>query len=67
MPRHGRSGSDQIVSYKIKIRKKYMIFDKNHNEVKIGSIIKVLYFDQGFISSFPCKERERIIIRKDDW
>jgi hypothetical protein len=33
-----------------------MIFDKNHNEVKIGSWVKVLSIDPGFISTFPLNE-----------
>ena len=33
-----------------------MILDKNHNEVKIGSYVKVLFIDPGFISTFPYKE-----------
>jgi len=39
-----------------------MIFDKNNNEVKIGSMIKVLFIDPGFISTFP--RREARIIKK---
>ena len=30
-----------------------MIFDKNNNEVKIGSWVKVLFIDPGFIDTFP--------------
>ena len=33
-----------------------MIFDKNHNEVKIGSWVKVLFIEPGFISTFPLNE-----------
>ena len=33
-----------------------MIFDKNHNEVKIGSWVKVLFIEPGFISTFPRNE-----------
>jgi len=33
-----------------------MIFDKNHNEVKIGSWVKVLFIEPGFISIFPLNE-----------
>ncbi len=33
-----------------------MIFDNNHNEVKIGSWVKVLSIDPGFISTFPLNE-----------
>ena len=33
-----------------------MIFDKNHNEVKIGSWVKVLFIEPGFISTFPLSE-----------
>ena len=33
-----------------------MIFDKNHNEVKIGSWVKVLSIDPGFIATFPLNE-----------
>ena len=33
-----------------------MIFDKNHNEVKIGSWVKVLSIDPGFIATFSLKE-----------
>jgi hypothetical protein len=32
-----------------------MIFDKNHNEVKIGSWVKVLFIELGFISTFPLR------------
>jgi hypothetical protein len=35
-----------------------MIFDKNHNEVKIGSWVKVLSIDPGFIATFPLKEEK---------
>jgi hypothetical protein len=30
-----------------------MVFDKNNNEVKIGSWIKILFIEPGFISTFP--------------
>ncbi len=30
-----------------------MIFDKNNNEVKIGSWVKVLFIEPGFIDTFP--------------
>jgi len=33
-----------------------MIVDKNNKEVKIGSWVKVLFIEPGFISSFPGKE-----------
>jgi len=33
-----------------------MIFDKNYNEVKIGSWVKVLFIDPNFISTFPQNE-----------
>lgn len=33
-----------------------MMLDKNQNEVKIGSRVKVLSIDPGFISTFPSKE-----------
>jgi len=33
-----------------------MIFDKNHNEVKMGSWVKVLFIEPGFISTFPLNE-----------
>jgi hypothetical protein len=33
-----------------------MIFDKNHNEVKIGSWVKVLSIDPGFIATFSLNE-----------
>ncbi len=33
-----------------------MILDKNQNEVKIGSIVKVLCIDPGFISTFPSED-----------
>jgi hypothetical protein len=33
-----------------------MIFDKNHNEVKIGSWVKVLFIEPEFISTFPPNE-----------
>ena len=33
-----------------------MILDRNHNEVKIGSRVKVLFIEPGFISTFPYKK-----------
>jgi len=33
-----------------------MILDKKHNEVKIGSWVKVLFIDPGFILTFPSKK-----------
>ncbi|MBF0240797.1 MAG: hypothetical protein HQM12_24140 [SAR324 cluster bacterium] len=33
-----------------------MLLDKNHSEVKIGSWVKVLFIEPGFISTFPYKE-----------
>ncbi len=33
-----------------------MIVDKNNNEVKIGSYVKVLFIDPGFISTFSDNE-----------
>ena len=33
-----------------------MIVDKNGKEVKIGSFVKVLYIEPGFISTHPHKE-----------
>ena len=33
-----------------------MVFDKNNNEVKIGSWVKVLFIEPGFISTFPHNE-----------
>ncbi len=33
-----------------------MILDRNHNEVKIGSKVKVLFIEPGFISTFPYKK-----------
>jgi hypothetical protein len=30
-----------------------MVFDKNHNEVKIGSWVKVLFIESDFVSTFP--------------
>ena len=35
-----------------------MILDRNHNEVKIGSKVKVLFIEPGFISTFPYKEEK---------
>ncbi len=33
-----------------------MVLDKNHREVEIGSLVKVLFIESGFISTFPYKE-----------
>ena len=33
-----------------------MIVDKNDNEVKIGSWVKVLSIDPGYIATYPLKE-----------
>ncbi len=33
-----------------------MVLDKNNREVKTGSLVKVLFIDPGFISTFPYKE-----------
>jgi len=33
-----------------------VILEKNHREVKIGSLVKVLFIEPGFISTFPYKE-----------
>ncbi|MCP4987216.1 MAG: hypothetical protein GY928_14555 [Colwellia sp.] len=33
-----------------------MLLDNNQNEVKIGLIVKVLFIEPEFISSFPSKE-----------
>ena len=33
-----------------------MVFDKNHKEVKVGAMVKVLYIDPGFLSTFPANE-----------
>ena len=33
-----------------------MILDKNNNEVKIGSRVKVLFIDPNFIATFPPNE-----------
>ena len=35
---------------------KTMIFDKNHNEVKIGYWVKVLFIEPEFISTLPLNE-----------
>jgi hypothetical protein len=35
-----------------------VILDRNHNEVKIGSKVKVLFIEPGFISTFPYKKAE---------
>ena len=37
-----------------------MVLDKNNNEVKIGSWVKVLFIDPGFISTFP-QDKARIL------
>jgi hypothetical protein len=37
-----------------------MVFDKNNNEVKIGSWVKVLFIDAGFISTFPQDKARRL-------
>jgi hypothetical protein len=33
-----------------------MIFDRNHREVKVGSLVKVVAIDHRFIATFPKKE-----------
>ena len=33
-----------------------MVLDKNHREVKIGTFVKVLFIEPGFILTFPYKE-----------
>ena len=33
-----------------------MVFDKNYNEVKIGSRVKVLFIEPDFVSTFPHNE-----------
>jgi hypothetical protein len=33
-----------------------MVVDKNNNEVKIGSLVRVLFIDPGFISTFSDDE-----------
>ncbi len=38
-----------------------MVFDKNNNEVKIGSWVKVLFIDPGFISTFPQDKARRLM------
>ena len=37
-----------------------MVFDKNNNEVKIGSWVKVLFIEPGFISTFS-QDKARIL------
>jgi hypothetical protein len=37
-----------------------MVLDKNYNEVKIGSWIKVLFIEPDFISTFP-QDKVRIL------
>ena len=37
-----------------------MVLDKNNNEVKIGSWVKVLFIEPGFISTFP-QDKARIL------
>ena len=38
----------------------FMVFDKNNNEVKIGSWIKVLFIEPGFLSTFPQDKARRL-------
>ncbi len=33
-----------------------MALDKNHREVKIGSLVKVLFIEPGFILTFPYRK-----------
>jgi len=37
-----------------------MVFDKNRKEVKIGSWVRVIYIDPGFISTFPSNKSKEI-------